>query len=265
MAETYSLEQIRESVLTERTAINGVSPGVRAQNNLILKMLPIAAQLESPGAILGCHLIGSRANGSAVPGSDLDLALFTYDTSRTSILGMTQRLRRALMPMGVTVDGLLAASVARIMASVPASPEDFVYELTADPSRSIGMYEVGVYDTPGLRLGALAANEVVREHGSDAQLIWEGRVRPAHAAAYLGKHSRFCQKVASAKGIEVSDVAAVITEEVWQERTERFGLPRQFAEHYEAGQEWLAAQPDIPQEFTLGVTLYEQVKTLVAQ
>ncbi|HSX34648.1 MAG TPA: hypothetical protein VLF62_03315 [Candidatus Saccharimonadales bacterium] len=199
-----------------------------------------------------------------MPESDLDLAILTWDRSRAPATELVQRLRSALFPPDIEVDPKLAASAAGIMTGVPSSPARFIHEIGTKPQRSIGMYEAGVVDTPALRLAALAANEVILAKGGDAQRVWKDWVRPKHTRAYMGDYGRFCIKVAGALEVREAAVSSVITSEVWQERIDRFGLPKQFEEHYEAGQTWLAAQPDIPQEYAHGVALYEQVKAVVA-
>ena len=260
-SQTYSLEQIRDSVLTERAAITGVVPGVREQNEQIIHELQAAVQLETPGSILGCQIIGSRAHGSATLKSDLDAVVITPDTERWRVLRLTRHLKGALLPLGVKkVDALVAADLRGVMAGIPSSPVRFAHEIGFNPRCSIGFYEHGVYDTPTLRLGALAASEVIQGmFYDDPQGTW-GRVREAHAKTYLGSHDRFCYKVADAMNIKSPDVAKVVTSEVWRERIDRFGLPRQFADQYEAGHAWLAAQADTSQEFAKSVAFYQQVK-----
>jgi hypothetical protein len=63
----------------------------------------------------------------------------------------------------------------------------------------------------------------------------------------------------------LTEVESTITYEVWQERTAKFSLPPNFADHYAAGQEWLATQPDIPEQYACEVALYEQVRTIAGR
>jgi hypothetical protein len=232
--EMYSLEEIRNEMLTKRV-VGSTSPAVRRQNELITRLIAVGAEQAGP-AILGAHLIGSRAHGSAGLDSDADLAIFTYYEQKNAAHALARRLRNVLLPASIEADGLMGAMYTEIFTGIHAEPAEFVYKLRAHPPRATGLYEIGAYDTPGLRLAALAANEVIMSLGNDTQPAWDN-LRRGHAEAYLGDRSRVCAKLAGRLALPLTEVESTITYEVWQERTAKFSLPPNFADHYAAGQE----------------------------
>lgn len=259
MTENYSLEQIRDAVLADRVVLAGTSPAVSQQNELIARMLATGSELEAP-AILGTQLIGSRAQGSSGLKSDLDVAIITYEDQRSTASKLTERLQTALLPAGIEVDSAVAPSVLGIYRSVPATPAKFISQIAFEPRLAASFYEAGAYDTPALRLAALAASEVMLFEGwEEAQSAWD-TLRPVHTRAYIGRHDRFCDRVAHWLQIPILEVAGVITEEIWRARTEKFSLPANFADHYWAGREWLAAQSDIPEAYAQSMVIFESAQ-----
>lgn len=254
--EYYSLDRIQQSLLTEHPAQRGISPDVYAQNTLINRLIAVGAEMYAPN-ILGCQIIGSRIQGSAGLESDLDMAIISYQDQKSVADMLGDRLLTVLLPAGIETDWHFSPALRGVRSILPSEPGEFVARVEQDPVRAISMYEVGVYDTTGLRLGALAASEVIRSL-HNTQEAWKA-LRHHYIGAYLGDRERVCNKLAVRLGLPQLQVGQYITPELWEERVRRFALPESFDDCYGVQLAWLEGA-DIPETHMRSFILYEQVR-----
>lgn len=242
-------------MLEDRLVTHGLSPAVYSQNELIGQLMVVGAQ-QSPPDILGVQLLGSRAHGSAMLRSDIDVAIITARGKVQEGRDLRERLRIVLLPFtGAMVDLGDAALVQGIRSTVPYNPTEFVRWVRRRPLNTIALYESGIYDTLNLRFAASAAAEVIKTV-DDPEGTWR-LIRRRHAAVYLGSADRFYDKLSERTPYDRKTIEQTFNEDFWQERLDKLGLSEDLDEYHTHLEGWVQGYPEDGGE--KGLRLYEGV------
>jgi predicted nucleotidyltransferase len=259
-SEAYALPEIHDFFLQNKLVLQGVSAYTHQQNIGIVSEMQKAAEQLAPD-LLAVQLIGSRANGTSCHDSDVDIAVVAYDKRHHTVatkLGAT--LREALYPLEVDTGYAAAYSGVR---SIPSDPRQFKARAFSFPFDAFPLFEEGVFHTPNLTLGALAATEVMKDHPR-RDAMW-GALRRSHTDAYVcGPAWRMRGKLFSRveppePPEQPIDRNMCLPPEVIRERKQRFGLPETFDEVYTGLQQWLDDNGDSVAD-TTGFRLLEEVR-----
>jgi hypothetical protein len=142
---------------------------------------------------------------------------------------------------------------------VPDNPKSFVDWAYGAQANMASLFEEGILDTPALRLGQLAALEVIRTicSPSKSDAIW-WRMQQRHHKAYLGGHERVVAKLSDRLGCSERAINEYVSPEVMKARRILFGLPQTLRMQHTKGREWLEANEDSVAG-TAGYKLYRGV------
>lgn len=256
-AGRYSLDEIHYFLENERFVRQGISPDVGKQNELIAKVIGIVAKTDPDVAAV--HMLGSRTHGTSDLESDIDIAVVRFGANKRDSGHKVAGGLRGLLP-GMSIDPHSAAATCRLGLVIPDTVDELGHLVRSRPYNLASLMEEGVYTTPQLHLGRLAAMGIlatVRRRGSRDSLWSE--VQNAHSWAFLGRASHICEKLTARLGLASKTPEQVLPGRVMEERIRKFRLPG-FDASYDAARAWFEVHGDEEQVVTSpAYQLYESV------
>lgn len=229
--EHHTLDYIHDHLKYERVPLCGISPAVHGQNLEIVAGLREIVLDAGPDAI-GMHLLGSRAQGTSIETSDIDMTVIRFETS-DSFPKIVREARRVFRRQ--SVDATAAAAWHGMAGTVPVSADSFRDLISQYPSSCTAWLDRGIYETPSLRLVRLAALEVLSTL-PDTDAVWQS-IRRQHAAAFLGQLGRMREKLG--QRLDDAPPQVLLPAKVMKARRQRFSLPRDIQAYRQKGRTWL--------------------------
>ncbi|HSX35113.1 MAG TPA: hypothetical protein VLF62_05725 [Candidatus Saccharimonadales bacterium] len=260
MAEMYSPEQIAGFLVNEKLAIHGVSPEAYEQNQLIVSALRAGATACSKD-LISVQIVGSRANGTSAPESNLDLLCVGFD--KNSIANDSYHLTKVVETTDVPVgDGGLSA-YGGTQRPVPTTAEGFLARMRRGPGFVVSLFEPGVVQrADNAKLMQLAVTSSIKGMYDDPEACqrgWEG-LRHVHADRYLGQRGPICEKLLQRFGWDQGrEITRRISAPLIARRRGDFALPKDFETVHGQLAEW-AAENAGRLENTTAYNLYKGVQ-----
>lgn len=210
-------------MLTEPSAIHGISPEVYKQNLQIIENLgQVACGLTvEPIAI---QVIGSRSNGSADTQSDVDWALLSFgDDSYPDVYDISLDLNKKTW---VTHDPTMARVCVGITSRIPATFEELDY--WAESSAPFCLFNSGVGDNHGrqaITLLKAATTALLMQKDRETRVNLWGQMRDEYNNAYLGDLSRIQRKLDERLDFSEMPISDIIDNKLMNVRRLKFGFP----------------------------------------
>lgn len=235
----YSTRQIAQFLLEEKVAIHGLSSAVFAQNQALI------GEIREAGAaagtrVLSVGLMGSRAHGTSVITSDVDLGVvYAEERYRASGEKLVKRNAGPVM-RSLELDFYGATSSRATIRAIPLIEEEFIETVRHSDEGLISLFHEGVYDTPARRLLGLAAL-AINSSGTPADSHrWE-IIRENYAHAFLGEPERIFDKIQERLRISTLRASKDLSYGLIAKRHEKFGLPTTMAGLYQQELDWFEA------------------------
>lgn len=254
-----TLQRLVELYEKERFVLSGIDSEAQENNRLVIEAIKNTGERlnKSSNDIFAIQMGGSRIKGYNTKDSDIDLVLVTPDTTRDSNF-VFEILKEELEKEGLTNHLDLAMSM-WAQYEVKTDPNEFIYTVDHYRNELITLFGYAPYQNPNLLLARLAALEVVMRY-SKVGYDWDS---PSlnFAETYLGDRSHLIPKLAERMGVEIRQVAGVLSKELFTKRHAQFGIDHP-DDMYQELTSWYKQNKKHLKPFVMK-DVYEQVKEML--
>jgi hypothetical protein len=217
--EVYGL---RKRLLSQPHVLDGIDEKAKAQNIKLIDSLRYAGKVineKHPNDVFGILLKGSRIKGYHHVESDADLILVS-PLNAINDKNITDIITEAQKKYGV---GEVNFNSCAQMWDTPIELDDFLYHCDHQDMLFNSMIGYEISSNPNLLIARLTVLTVISQWGG--RFDWMS-VKDTYNVNYLGEKDYDNQKIAERFNTPINKVNKIMNQSVWEERYEKFTLPR---------------------------------------